>query len=204
MSEPAALITAFFLGLWTSLSPCPLTTNIAAVSYILKKLEHRHFVVLNGFLYTAGRAAAYTAMGAAVVMGIVGSHQISQFLNHYLNKLLGPGLILVGMVLLELLTFSPKGAPIEKIARKTEGLGALGSLLLGIVFALSFCPISAAIFFGSLITLAVKAESPLLIPAVFGIATALPVAVFACVIGFAAGWIGNPVSYTHLTLPTKA
>ena len=54
------------------------------------------------------------------------------------------------------------------------------------MFALTFCPLSAAIFFGSLVPLAVKHESSVMMPAVYGIGTALPVIVFSVILAFAA------------------
>ena len=192
MSEPAAIGTAFLLGLWTATTPCPLATNIAAVSYIAKRLGRSRTVILSGLLYTLGRAAAYTALGTAIVLGLFASYEVSQFLNRYLNRLLGPVLILMGMVLLELITLrSTSGAATEKIARRAENWGLAGALALGVLFALSFCPISAAIYFGSLLVLASKVQSPVLVPAAFGVATALPVAFFAFLLAWGTSWVGS-------------
>jgi len=69
--------------------------------------------------------------------------------------------------------------------------GMLWAGLLGILFALSFCPVSAGLFFAGLIPLAVKSGSRLLLPTVYGIATALPVVVFAFLIAFAASAVGR-------------
>ncbi|UCE61078.1 MAG: hypothetical protein JSU63_04875, partial [Phycisphaerales bacterium] len=62
---------------------------------------------------------------------------------------------------------------------------------LGIVFALSFCPGSAALFFASLIPLSVKYESSLVLPTVYGAGTALPVLLFAILIVFGAHRVGQ-------------
>jgi threonine/homoserine/homoserine lactone efflux protein len=59
-------------------------------------------------------------------------------------------------------------------------------LLLGVVFALSFCPLSAALFFGSLIPLAIRNGSRVLLPSLYGVGTALPVFAFALVIALGA------------------
>ena len=60
----------------------------------------------------------------------------------------------------------------------------VGAALLGFLFAMSFFPVSAALFFGSLIPLAVKNDSSLLLPALYGVGTGVPVLVFALLLAF--------------------
>jgi threonine/homoserine/homoserine lactone efflux protein len=66
-----------------------------------------------------------------------------------------------------------------------------GSGLLGIIFALTFCPLSAALFFGSLIPLAVDGKSSVMMPSVYGLGTALPVIAFSLVMVFSVKSIGK-------------
>jgi cytochrome c-type biogenesis protein len=72
----------------------------------------------------------------------------------------------------------------SSIQEKAGKWGMWGSGLLGIVFALSFCPLSAALFFGSLIPLAIDGKSAVLMPSVYGLGTALPVVASALVMAF--------------------
>jgi len=92
--------TALWLGILTSISPCPLATNIAAISFIGNKVENTRRVLLSGLLYTLGRMLAYVVVGAIVVTGILSIPGLANFLQDYFNRFLGPVLILVGILLL--------------------------------------------------------------------------------------------------------
>jgi len=184
-------IWAVWLGILTSISPCPLATNIAAISYIGSERTPRHTAVC-GVAYTAGRMAAYLALGALLVAGLLSSSLLSNFLQRYLNQILGPVLVLTGMVLVGLLSWNTTGMGIgEGIRKRAEKGGALAAVPLGAVFALSFCPVSAALFFGSLIPLSLKYRSPVALPLLYGAGTALPVLLFAGLIAFGARFIGK-------------
>jgi len=179
--------SAFGLGILTSISPCPLATNIAAVSFIGKQFTSAPRVALSGISYVLGRMLAYLCLGAALIAGILSAPQLSVFLQKYMNRILGPVLILVGMVLLELLRFNRTGGVVGERMQERAGKGGVwGAGLLGFLFALSFCPVSAALFFGSLIPLSVKDGSSVLYPMMYGAGTGLPVIVFAMMIAFGA------------------
>ena len=187
-----AAASALWLGILTSISPCPLAMNITAISYIGRRVDDPRKVLSAGLLYTAGRALTYIVLGALLVASLLAAPRLSHMLQKYMNLAMGPLLIIIGMVLLELISFTSRGGEVsEKMQRRVERLGMWGALLLGIVFALSFCPVSAALFFGSLLALAVRHESGVLFPAVYGIGTGLPVLVFAIVIAFGANRIGK-------------
>lgn len=184
--------TAFWLGLLTSISPCPLATNIAAVSYVGRRIEVPGRVLAAGGLYTLGRALVYTAIGILLVTSLLSAPGISMFLQRSMNKILGPVLILAGAFLLEV--FRPAGAKAgfgEGMQRRVDRMGAWGALLLGALFALSFCPVSAALFFGSLLPLALHHKSGVLLPAVYGIATGVPVLAFALLLATGARQVGK-------------
>lgn len=177
-----AVATALWLGILTSISPCPLATNIAAVSYIGRRIDRPRMVVFSAFTYSLGRALAYAAVCAVVVLGLLSVPGLSQFLQRYMNKLLGPLLVLVGMYLLGLLSFGfSTTAGTDDLRKKAAEGGPLGAALLGALFALSFCPVSAALFFGSLVPLSLQHGSKVLLPFAFGLGTALPVVVLALV-----------------------
>lgn len=187
-----AVASAFWLGILTSISPCPMATNIAAISFVGRRVESPFKVFLAGLLYTVGRTVTYLVLGMLLVSSLLSAPYVSHMLQKYMNKLLGPILILVGMLLLELINFSLSGSGVTaKMQKRVEALGLLGALLLGVVFALSFCPISGALFFGSLLPVALKCESGILIPSAYGIATGLPVLVFAVLIAAGAKSVGQ-------------
>jgi cytochrome c-type biogenesis protein len=183
---------AFYLGILTAISPCPLATNIAAISYIGRRLESPRRVLLTGILYTLGRTVTYVALGVLLVASVLSMPAVSHFLEKYLNRALGPILVVAGMFLIGLLGFTSSGPGMSaKTQRRLESGGLWGAGFLGMLFALSFCPVSAALFFGSLIPLAVARHSSLAVPAIYGIATGLPVLVFAVLIATGARRVGT-------------
>lgn len=177
------IFSAFWLGILTSISPCPLATNIAAISYISRNVEDKRSVLFSGILYTGGRLLTYLILGIILVTSLLSISELSIFLQKYMNRLLGPVLIIAGMFLLELIRIIPKSSVVsDKMQKRISGWGKWGAFLLGILFALSFCPVSAALFFGSLIPLAVKHNSSYTLPAIYGLGTGLPVFIFAILI----------------------
>ncbi|MCX7829508.1 MAG: aromatic aminobenezylarsenical efflux permease ArsG family transporter [Acidobacteria bacterium] len=184
-----SLSTALWLGVLTSISPCPLATNIAATGFISKKIENPKKSLFVSLSYILGRSVAYIIIAIIVVWGLLSIPSLSMFLQKYLNKILGPLLILVGMFLMGLLNLSFSGSLIgaEK-GVKLASKGFFGGFLLGFIFALSFCPVSAALFFGSLIPLAVSNASPFLHPLIYGIGTGLPVVLVATLFIYSANY----------------
>lgn len=190
--------SALWLGLLTAISPCPLATNVAAISFIGRKVGQPRQVVLAGMLYVVGRTVAYVALAALLLSGLLASGEIARFLQRYLNLVLGPIVILVGMVLLGLIgsgvSMNLAGSGVQERAAK-GGLWWAGAL--GFLFALSFCPVSAGLYFGALIPLATAKGSRLLLPGTYGLGTALPVIAFALLIAFASQHVGK--AFTTLT-----
>ena len=185
------VVSALWLGILTSISPCPLAANIAAVSYVGRHVGSPRRVLFAGVLYTAGRAIAYLALGAAAVWSLMSVVSASSFLQGSFSRLIGPMLIVVGLFLLGLFSFSIRGAGVSDAMReRIDRAGIWGALPLGAILALAFCPVSAALFFGSLVPLATQNASPILLPAVYGIGTGLPVVVFAVLIALGVGWMG--------------
>ncbi len=179
--------TALWLGVLTSISPCPLATNIAAMSYIGRRVDRPVYVLWTGLFYTAGRALTYFALGSLIVSSFLNTPQLSFFLQKYIHMFVGPLLVVVGMFLLELLSLNIGSSGLSQwVQKRAESWGFWGAGALGIVFALSFCPVSAALFFGSLIPLAIQYDSGLLLPSIYGIGTALPVVLFAVLIALGA------------------
>jgi len=174
---------AVWLGILTSISPCPLATNITAVSYIGRKVERPRLVLLGGLLYTAGRTLAYIALAALLAKSLLSAPRVSFFLQTHMLRLTGPLLIVVGMFLTGLLRIGASGPDMsERVTSRADRMGIWGAGLLGFAFALSFCPTSAALFFGSLLPLTVNTGSVLALPLLYGVGTALPVVVFAVII----------------------
>ena len=193
------LTSAVWLGLLTSISPCPLATNIAAISYIGNQAADRpRTVLLTGTLYTLGRALTYVIIGILLVASLLSVPELSNSLQHYMNRILGPILVLVGMFLLNLLRLPALGVSgTSRLGERLGRSGAWGALLLGMLFALSFCPTSAALFFGSLIPLSIKWNSAVALPSLYGLGTALPVFVFAVLVACGAKSVASAFQRIH-------
>ncbi|HJX31309.1 MAG TPA: aromatic aminobenezylarsenical efflux permease ArsG family transporter [Thermodesulfobacteriota bacterium] len=182
------LTSALWLGILTSISPCPLATNIAAISYISKNIVHLKAVLRAGIAYTFGRMVSYALVGFIIVQSLLSVPVIAQFLQKYMNKLLGPTLIISGLFLLEVLKVNISGFALssEKQNKLAQKGGVIGSFVLGLLFALSFCPISAGLFFGSLIPLALQSKYGSTLPFIYGLGTGLPVLLFSVGLAFGA------------------
>lgn len=185
--------SALWLGVLTAISPCPLATNIAAISFIGRQVGHDRAVLLSGMLYTIGRVLAYVLLGMGIIAGLMAGGELSRFLQLYMNEILGPLLILLGMVLLGMLgsSVSINFINSEKLHKQAEKNGVLMALPVGVVFALSFCPVSAGLFFGGLIPLAVNNSGGVFLVLIYGIGTALPVVFFSFLIAFGGEYLGK-------------
>jgi len=180
---------ALWFGILTSISPCPLATNITAASYIGGQISTQRGVFIAGVLYMFGRMLTYTALGAVLVSSTQSVPAVANFLQKYMNLLMGPILVLIGLILLNIINFNignGAGSIINKLQGHIKHHGLIGAGLLGIIFALSFCPVSAALFFGSLFSVAIKHESGIILPSIYGIGTALPVLGFAILMAISA------------------
>ena len=187
------LIAAFFIGLMTALSPCPLATNITAIAYISKKIDNGKRTLLTGFIYTLGRMFTYVLLASLIVYIGVNVQSISLFLQRYGERILGPLLIVIGLIMLNIIKLPSlkSGDKLNKLKEKLSEKGYLGAFLLGVIFALAFCPFSAVLFFGMLIPLALKFSDGILIPSIFAFATGLPVIIFAFILTFSVSKIGK-------------
>ncbi|MDF1814746.1 MAG: aromatic aminobenezylarsenical efflux permease ArsG family transporter [Verrucomicrobiales bacterium] len=191
-------LSALWLGILTAISPCPLATNIAAISFIGRKAGQKNHVISSGLLYSAGRTIAYVLVGGVITAGMLGSAEVSRFLQKYMNEALGPILILLGQVLLG---WIGSGVSMqlggEKLQEKAKENGLLWAAPIGFLFALSFCPVSAGLFFGGLLPLALKHQSSVMLPMVYGIGTSLPVVLFALLMAFGSAYVGK--AFNRLT-----
>lgn len=197
--SPVPFIAAFFIGLMTAISPCPLATNITAIAFISKKIDNSRHTLLAGLVYTAGRSIAYIAVASVIVLFGMNMQVIALALQHYGELILGPFLLICGLFLLGLFHLDRiPGADrlpclVSGLSSRLAGRGYPGAFLLGVIFALSFCPFSAVLFFGMLIPLALAAGDPVIIPTVFAIATGLPVIVISYLLVQGAGKISGTV-----------
>lgn len=185
------ILSAFVLGLMTAISPCPLATNITATAFISKNISSKRKVFLSGLLYSLGRGFSYTAIGLILYFGASKFH-IARFFNQNGEKYLGPLLIIIGLIMLNVIKINVGGKFNfqEKLSEKFKNKGLLGSFLIGVVFALAFCPYSGALFFGMLIPMTIASADGLYLPIIFAFGTGLPVILFTYLLAFTVGKVG--------------
>jgi cytochrome c-type biogenesis protein len=190
-SSSAPWITAMILGFMTAISPCPLATNITAIGFISKDLENRNRVFFNGLFYTLGRAVTYTLIPLIIYIG-ADQFKLSGFFQRYGEKIIGPLLLLIGIFMLDIIriNFPGLGNLSEKM-EKRKSWRYIDALLLGIVFALAFCPYSGVLYFGMLVPLTISGTSELYLPVIFAIATGIPVIIIAWVLAYTVSGIGG-------------
>lgn len=188
------VLTAFLLGILTAVSPCPLATNIAAIGYVGKDIESRRRIFLNGLLYTLGRIISYTVLGAVLIAIIKeGSSMfgIQKTIGEWGELVLGPILVALGLFLLFGEKLNLRGFGFGGNTDRMKVKGGAGALLLGMLFAMAFCPTSGVLYFGVLIPLSAGSTAGYLLPAVFAIATSLPVIAVAWILAFSVQRIGS-------------
>jgi len=178
------MLTAFLLGILTSISPCPLATNITAVAFISKDIKTPKHTILSGLFYTLGRGISYTLLATLIYFGL-SSFKVSSIFQGWGDKILGPVLIIIGLIMFDVIKINLKtSGKTEKIKLWLSSKGYFGSLALGMLFAFAFCPYSGVLFFGVLIPLILKSASGLLLPSIFALGTGLPVIIFSFLIAY--------------------
>ncbi|MEI8004571.1 MAG: aromatic aminobenezylarsenical efflux permease ArsG family transporter [Bacteroidota bacterium] len=191
-SAQLPFLSAFILGVMTSISPCPLATNITATAYISKDLVNKRRVFLNGLIYTAGRAFSYTALGLILFFGASRFH-LARFLQSNGEKFIGIFLLIIGILMLDFINlgkFSLSNLT-DRLIAKLKINSYWGSFVLGCLFALAFCPYSGVLYFGILIPMTLASKAGILLPLVFAIATGLPVIIIAYIIAFSISSVGG-------------
>lgn len=189
-STSLPFLTAFILGLMTAISPCPLATNITAIAYISKDIDSKKRVFINGLIYTAGRAITYTGLGIILFFG-ASTFNIARLMQTWGEKLLGPLLLIIGIFMLGLFTIRIPGiGGMGSKMQNSKKKGFWNVLLLGIVFALAFCPYSGVLYFGMLIPITLSHVSGLFLPLVFAVATGLPVIILAWMLAYTVSEVG--------------
>lgn len=180
------------MGILTSISPCPLATNLAAISFIGKQVGASKKVLLSGLFYTLGRTFTYILLGSIFVSSAHFMPRVSMFLQKYMNLFIGPIILITGLFLLNMIRLSFGNVLISNtLQKRLVKAGPLGIFFLGMFFALSFCPVSAGLFFGSTLGIAMQHSSRFVMPLVYGLGTALPVVIFASLIAFSLNVAGK-------------
>ena len=187
------VVTAFVLGLLTAVSPCPMATNITAIGYVGRHLDSRRKMFLSGILYTLGRMLAYTLLGAVLIyMMRCGKSlfHVQQFLSRVGEAFLPPCLIIIGVIMLVGSRLRLPGINFSIAGKEGKMRGLWGSVQLGVIFALAFCPTSGLLYFGMLLPMSAAETGGYLLPVVYAIATGLPVVIVSWLLAYCISGVG--------------
>lgn len=203
------LLTALLLGVMTMISPCPFCSDVTAIAFLSKKISNRRAILWNGLCYVLGKCFSYLVLALVFIFGAQ-VDSIRHFFEHYGEPALGPFLIIVAILIWFTASReshhthdsanheSHEHAPhrlIRRISTSDNTLlgGGLGAFLLGVVFALAFCPYSGLLYFGTLIplTLIQPVSWSWLMPVFFGLGDALPVLIISLAISYNLQTIGH-------------
>jgi len=181
----AQIVSVIWLGILTSISPCPLATNVAATTYIGRQIHAPFATVLAAVAYTLGRTAAYVLIATAIITGLFSIPGVSMFLQAHMNRILGPVLLITGFFILELVPVKLSSMSVNtNLLKRLGNSGVPGAVIMGFLFALAFCPVSAAFFFGGVIPMSLELQSRFFLPLFYGIGTAAPVIGSAVIIAY--------------------
>lgn len=166
-----------------------MATNITAIGFIGKDIGNKNRVFYNGLVYTLGRTFSYTTLAIIIFLG-ADQFRISGIFQQYGEKIIGPLLLIIGVLMLGIFNINfPTFNRITERLQNKKKFSYLNVFLLGLVFALAFCPYSGVLYFGMLIPLTIS-TSGLHLPVVYAIATGIPVIIFAWLIAFTISGVG--------------
>ncbi len=194
-SSQIPVLTAFLLGLLTALNPCPMAMNVTAIGFISKGVQDRKQVLWSGIRYALGRTLSYSLLGAVLIYILrigADTFNLQLMVSEWGELIIGPALVVIG-VLMFVSEFVDLGGRFGfQAGSKTERLrGPVGAFLLGVLFALAFCPASGMLYFGMLIPMSASASGGYFMPVVYAVATALPVLIVAWLLAFSVQSLGS-------------
>ena len=186
------LFTALILGIIMATSPCPLALNITATAWLSKDISDKKRILFNGVFYMFGGIAGYTTLAYLIYFG-VSKLRVARWLQYIDGVWIGVALIVFGILMFDFIYFNmPFFNKITSvISHRHLKRNYWNAFLMGVVFALAFCPNTAVLFFGGLIPMTITSDSGLLLPIVFAVAACLPVVVIAWLLAYSVANIGT-------------
>lgn len=170
------LLFAFFLGMVGAVAPCQLTSNISAITIYGNKSLVDKVPWLHVLLFVLGKIVVYSVLG--IIIWLLGKEvygTLSEFMP-LIRKVIGPMLVIIGLFMMGLFSFG-KTWRIFNIPTKIFRDSYWGSFLMGVSFTLAFCPTMFVLFLLTLMPIVVVTSYGVIMPAVFGIGTSLPLLV---------------------------
>ena len=184
----AQILTALLLGFLMILDPCTLFTSIAAIGYIDKEIGNRRKVIANGLMFVLGKLVTYVLVAVPFLMG-ARTDGVQHLLEHWGEPLLAAFMLICGVLLL----FSghhhhEHDHGLSKWLKSADSRSSwLWSFMLGIFFAIAFCPHRLVYFFTMIdIAITLPASWNWVLPVVFGLGTGLPIMIIAWLVSYSA------------------
>ena len=170
-----ALSGCLAMGITTTIHPCPLAANIAAISLIAGTSRSKKRLVSIVLFFSLGYI--FSLLGAALLVNfsLVSIPKLSVFIQSVMSAFLGPLLILVGMVVSEMIKLGHWFSGLLPKKEFWENKPLIYVFLLGALLAITFCPATAFIYFGVMIPLSVDHNQIILFPLVFATGALLPI-----------------------------
>lgn len=193
-SSQLPFVTAFLLGLLISVNPCTFTTNVMVLGFMAKDVEggsRRMF--LKGIAYTIGRIVSYTVLGCICIPIIrkgASTFNIQSWMANFGGYILAPTLIVFGIFLL-IGDKIPFKFGFHASESDKERKGIIGAFVLGLLFAMAFCPVSGIIYFGMVLPMASATALGIFYLILFAIASGILVLLLAWVIAFGMSSLGK-------------
>lgn len=182
------VLTALLLGFLMILDPCTLFTSIAAIGYIDKEIANKRKVLTNGLMFVLGKLVTYVLVAIPFLMGAQ-TAGVQHLLEHWGEPLLAAFMLICGVLLL----FSghhhhEHDHGLTRWLTNADSRSSwLWSFMLGIFFAIAFCPHRLVYFFTMIdIAITLPPSWNWLLPVVFGLGTGLPIMLIAWLISYSA------------------
>lgn len=169
-------IGCFSLGIMTTLHPCPLTSNIAAISFISGVTQgkpRKFFAIVN---FCLGYMAALVGIAVILNFSMIAVPKLSVFLQGIISAFLGPLLILTGMMLSGLINLNKYYMGLKLLKKPLKNRSVIYAFLVGMMLALAFCPATASLYFGVMLPLSIKADQVVFFPLLYAAGAVLPIA----------------------------
>lgn len=185
-------------GIMTTFHPCPLTTNIASVSMLIGSSARGKTRGLTLFLFIFGYLFSYLILAVLLSSGVLSIPRISYLLQVMVNYFIGPTLVLIGMLLTDLMNLNRlyKGRILSYI--RSENWSGFYAFPFGAIIALSFCPATAAIFFGILVPLSVDHDKNILFPLLYALGASIPLITISALMNQGVRLSKNPLLVKYL------
>ena len=181
--EHAPLIIAILLGLIGALAPCQLTGNMSAITFYGNRTIQMKSNWQEIVFFIVGKVIVFSLLGFfAWIFGQSFETKMTVYFPVF-RQAIGPIMLITGLVLIGIFKLKFLNQ-ISSLLPTVLKEGKIGSLLMGASFSLAFCPTMFVLFFVWLMPTVVSTSYGLVLPAIFGVATSVPLLIILTLIHF--------------------